>query len=110
MTTEHTPKPKCDLCADQPSDDVLYLHARCHMTAPLQASREGETLILRCYIPECRREVARFSVVSTAAIALAREALSQISNQAVTVGMENPWNGAACRIARRALAALGDGK
>lgn len=55
---------KCDLCEDQPTNDELYLHAVCHMTAPLQATmKEGKYLTLRCYIPDCAREVATFEVV-----------------------------------------------
>lgn len=50
----------CDLCSNQ---SPFVLHARCHITAPLQASLEGDILILRCYVPECCREVAKFKVV-----------------------------------------------
>ena len=50
----------CELCGDQ---GPLLLNARCHLTAPLQASLEGSTLILRCYVPDCRKEVARFEIV-----------------------------------------------
>lgn len=49
----------CDLCGDQ---GPLLLHARCHLTAPLAAEINGDVLILRCYLPECGREVARFKV------------------------------------------------
>lgn len=57
-------KPACDLCHDDKGiPEVLFLHARCHMTAPLQVSMEGDVLIIRCYIPECSREVGRFKVV-----------------------------------------------
>jgi hypothetical protein len=49
----------CDLCGDQ---GPLLLKSRCHLTAPLQAVLEGETLILSCYLPECGKEVARFQV------------------------------------------------
>jgi hypothetical protein len=55
---------ECDLCGDQ---SPLVLHARCHLTAPLQATLEGDVLILRCYLPECMREVARFIVTSVEA-------------------------------------------
>ena len=50
----------CDLCGDQ---GPLLLRARCHLTAPLQVTLDGDELILRCYVPECSREVARFRVV-----------------------------------------------
>jgi hypothetical protein len=49
----------CDVCGDQ---GPLLLKSRCHLTAPLQAVLEGETLILRCYLPECGKEVVRFQV------------------------------------------------
>lgn len=50
----------CELCGDQ---GPLFLHARCHLTAPLQASIEDGVLTLSCYLPDCRREVARYRVV-----------------------------------------------
>jgi hypothetical protein len=50
----------CDLCDD--NRGPMYLHARCHMTAPLQASLEGSVLTLRCYLPDCRRIVAQMRV------------------------------------------------
>jgi hypothetical protein len=53
---------KCELCSDNSIPEVLVLKGRCHMMAPLQATLEGNVLILRCYIPECRREVGRFIV------------------------------------------------
>jgi hypothetical protein len=57
--TEEINKECCDLCGDQ---GPLFLHARCHLTAPLQVSLEDDVLIIRCYVPECNREVARFKV------------------------------------------------
>jgi hypothetical protein len=51
--------PSCDLCGDQ---GPLVLMSRCHFTAPLRVERNGESLILRCYLPECGREVARFKL------------------------------------------------
>ncbi len=54
------PEQECELCGDQ---GPLLLKARCHFTAPLAVTLEGDTLILRCYIPECSREVARFKIV-----------------------------------------------
>jgi len=53
-------EPTCDLCGDQ---GPLLLTSKCHLTAPLQAVLDGDTLILKCYVPECGREVARFKVV-----------------------------------------------
>ncbi len=50
----------CDLCSDQ---GPLFLHARCHLTAPLEVELNGDELILRCYLPTCRREVGRFRIV-----------------------------------------------
>ncbi len=58
MNAEDEPE-GCDLCGDQ---GPLFLHARCHLTAPLQVELDGEMMILRCYLPECGREVARFKV------------------------------------------------
>lgn len=58
--TEKSPRPDgCDLCGDQ---GPLLLHARCHLTAPLQIEMDGDELIIRCYVPDCRREVARFKI------------------------------------------------
>lgn len=51
---------ECDLCGD--NEAPLVLHARCHFTAPLQATLEGNILTLSCYIPECARVVTRFEV------------------------------------------------
>lgn len=46
----------CDLCGDQP--EKLELRAKCHLTAPLRATIEGNKLTLNCYLPECDRVVA----------------------------------------------------
>jgi hypothetical protein len=54
----------CALCGDS---DRLILESRCHIFAPLKAELHGTTLILRCYVPECGKEVARFDVVPSAA-------------------------------------------
>lgn len=51
----------CDLCGD--NTGPMLLHARCHMTAPLQASIEDGILTLRCYLPNCRRVVTQMHVV-----------------------------------------------
>lgn len=57
MSKEHDDG--CELCGDWP----VILSPRCHLTAPLKAVLEDEeTLVLRCYVPECNREVARFKV------------------------------------------------
>jgi len=50
----------CDLCGDV--DEALFLLARCHPTAPLRAIKEGDVLILRCYVPDCDREVVRLKL------------------------------------------------
>ena len=47
----------CDLCGDV--DEALFLHARCHPTAPLRLRKEGLVLIVSCYLPSCGREVVR---------------------------------------------------
>lgn len=52
----------CDLCEDG-SGSPLYLHGKCHLTAPFLATLEGDKLTLRCYIPECGRVVAVFTGV-----------------------------------------------
>ena len=54
------PPPGCDLCGD--ADGALFLHARCHPTAPLRAQKEGDVLVLRCYVPDCGREVVRLKL------------------------------------------------
>jgi len=51
---------KCEFCGDQ---GPLHLHARCHMTAPLQATLEGDILTLSCYLPNCGRKIVRFKVL-----------------------------------------------
>jgi hypothetical protein len=51
----------CDLCSD--NKGPMFLHARCHMTAPLQASIEDGILTLRCYLPNCRRVVTQMPVM-----------------------------------------------
>jgi hypothetical protein len=49
----------CELCGDFP----VTLRGRCHPSAPLRVSMEADgTLILRCYVPTCNREVVRFLV------------------------------------------------
>lgn len=54
--------PKCDLCDDAEIPKILKLHAKCHLTAPLQASLVGDVLTLRCYVPECSRQVVRLKI------------------------------------------------
>ena len=41
---------------------TLFLHSRCHPTAPLRAEKSGNLLTLRCYLPECGRVVARLQL------------------------------------------------
>ena len=57
-----TPDDGCDLCSDQ---GPLLLHSRCHLTAPLQVTLDGDMLIVRCYLPTCQREVARYQIQRT---------------------------------------------
>jgi hypothetical protein len=52
----------CELCGNQP--EILHLHARCHLTAPLRAELEDNTLSLFCYLPECNRKVASFKLTT----------------------------------------------
>jgi hypothetical protein len=52
----------CDLCGDV--DATLFLHARCHPTAPLRAEKAGDVLILCCYLPDCMREVVRLRLAT----------------------------------------------
>ena len=51
---------KCEMCGD--NDQPIFLHARCHLTAPLKASIENGILNLRCYVPDCLRVVAKFKI------------------------------------------------
>lgn len=60
MNAAPEPNVTCDLCGD--NRQPMHLHARCHLTAPLSATLENGVLTLRCYLPECRRVVARFNV------------------------------------------------
>lgn len=49
----------CDLCGNG-TGDVKYLHAVCHITAPMRGELKDNKLTLRCYV--CNREVATFTV------------------------------------------------
>lgn len=51
----------CEFCGDA-DVTLLHLHARCHPTAPLRATLEGDLLTLFCYLPDCGREVAAFRI------------------------------------------------
>ena len=53
-------KAACTLCGDV--DRALFLRARCHPSAPLRAIKEGDVLVLRCYVPDCDREVVRLDL------------------------------------------------
>lgn len=58
-------KPSCAECGDDSS--VLWLHAACHLNAPLRLlfrpSFHGQGLLsLSCYIPDCSRPVHDFAV------------------------------------------------
>jgi hypothetical protein len=52
---------RCDFCGDVTA--TMFLHARCHPTAPLLVRKDDDVLILSCYLPDCGREVARFRVI-----------------------------------------------
>lgn len=64
MTPAPVP-PNCDLCGD--TSAAMFLHTRCHSTAPLMARKEGDELILSCYLPECGREVVRLKLQEASA-------------------------------------------
>ena len=53
-------KEKCDLCGDIPEE--IFIHGKCHMSAPLQASIIGDEIILRCYLPECQRLIVKYKL------------------------------------------------
>lgn len=56
-----TGKPtSCELCGGNASP--MYLHARCHLSAPLEAVLTGDVLELRCYLPSCNRLVAKMRI------------------------------------------------
>lgn len=57
---EHLVGAACEFCGDQ---GPLLLQSVCHLTAPLQAILDRDTLTLRCYLPDCGRTVTRFEVV-----------------------------------------------
>lgn len=49
----------CEVCGD---NGPLFLHARCHIGAPVEVMLVGgDTLVVRC--SECNREAGRFRVV-----------------------------------------------
>ncbi len=53
----------CERCGDQPSpEEIQHLVARCHLPGPLSASIVDGILNLRCYLPDCGREVATFRI------------------------------------------------
>lgn len=51
---------RCELCDDVSA--TMFLRARCHPTAPLKVRKEGNILVLSCYLPECDREVVRLEL------------------------------------------------
>lgn len=56
-----TPPKECDLCGDNAAP--VFLHARCHLSAPLEAELGADNVLtLRCYVPECNRVIAKFRV------------------------------------------------
>ena len=51
----------CELCGDFPA----RLHSKCHPSAPLRMELATPTLlIVRCYVPTCNREVAKFVLLA----------------------------------------------
>jgi hypothetical protein len=60
MSEQPKDEAACTLCGEV--DGALFLHARCHPSAPLRAIKEGDVLVLRCYVPECDREVVRLDL------------------------------------------------
>lgn len=55
----------CELCGEV--NEQMFLAARCHPSAPLMAIKHESVLILKCYLPECGREVVRFNLAGTLA-------------------------------------------
>lgn len=75
--------PKCDLCNDAPATpEAFFLHAACHLAAPLQVSREADVLVLRCYVPECHRLVGRFRLLTPEAIDIIGRARAELARLA----------------------------
>jgi hypothetical protein len=60
MSEQPKNEAECSLCGDM--DGALFLRARCHPSAPLRAIKEDDVLILRCYLPDCDREVVRLEL------------------------------------------------
>lgn len=86
---QRAPQAGCDLCDDQ---GPLFMRARCHLTAPLQVTLDGDVLILRCYVPECSREVARYPVVRSPLSVAAPHlfaALTRIANSREECGCDH---------------------
>lgn len=52
--------PVCDLCGD---GGKMYIHGKCHITAPFFGEYDPATgdLLLACYV--CKKAVARFKVL-----------------------------------------------
>lgn len=76
----------CDLCGDATSQ--MFLRARCHPTAPLRAVLEDDVLTLRCYLPDCDREVVHFDFTRHAALVRDLEALHRytVTSEAASPG------------------------
>jgi len=55
--SDETAPVACELCGD--TSAAMFLVSRCHPSAPLRVIKDGDVLILRCYVPECNREVVR---------------------------------------------------
>lgn len=103
----------CELCGDNNAE--MFLHPRCHMTAPLQVSRNGNEVILKCYLPECGREVTRFTIAPNthpqADPALAKRLLADAKyHKSVYVQFMHEEDFKRMENCREAAAALGGGK
>ena len=46
----------CELCE---GEGPTRLYAKCHIGGPLMVTIEAQELVVRCYVPECRRAVLR---------------------------------------------------
>lgn len=53
---------KCEFCDEVNGE--MFLHAKCHIAAPLEVSVVDGWLIIRCYLPDCGKEVARFKLAN----------------------------------------------
>lgn len=61
------PPDTCAVCTDGEKHQLLHMHARCHMHAPLRLSYHRTAiyrgaLSVTCYIPDCARPVVTFHI------------------------------------------------